>query len=144
VVYGTGEYDLTKKKVGTRYVLTSVRTLVDPGNPDDREQVHALQDAIAVKQPGGPGRFDVPNWDPVSQKNVRDLLKALGESLPDWNGAAGPRRTHRSRNRTVRARLSGRDRRTLAIPRGTGVAHSRSLARDQVTRLLNHLALDVR
>ena len=42
-----------------------------------------LQDAIVVKQPVGPGRFDVPNWNPVSQKKVRDLLKALGESLPD-------------------------------------------------------------
>ncbi len=48
MVYGNGEYDLTKKEVGTRYVRTSVRTLVDPGNPDDLEQVHALQDAIAV------------------------------------------------------------------------------------------------
>jgi hypothetical protein len=89
VVSGDGDYTLTRNDVGTRYVFTSVRTLVDPRNPDDLKQVHALQESIAVKQPGGPGRFDVATWDPVSQKKVRDLLKALGESLPDWNGAAG-------------------------------------------------------
>ena len=44
-----------------------------------------------MKQPGGPGRFDVPEWDPASQKKIRDLLKALRERLPDWNGAAGPK-----------------------------------------------------
>jgi hypothetical protein len=91
VVYGGGGYMFSKEQIGTRYVLTSVRTLLDPANPDDLKQVHALQDAIRVHQPGGPGRFEVPNWDPVSQKKVRDLLKALGQSLPDWNGAAGPR-----------------------------------------------------
>ena len=72
-------------------MFTSVRTLIDPSNADDLKQVHALQDAIVVQQPGGPGRFDVPNWDPASQKKIRDLLKALGESLPNWNGAAGPK-----------------------------------------------------
>ena len=91
VVYGAGHLYLTKEQIGTRYVFTSVRTLVDPANPEDLKQVHALQDAIKVKQPGGPGRFEVPNWDPASQKKVRDVLKAFGESLPDWNGAAGPK-----------------------------------------------------
>lgn len=91
VFYGAGDYTLTRKDVGTRYVFTSVRTLVDPDNPDDLKQVHALQDAIGVRQSGGPGRFEIPNWDLVSQKKIRDLLKALGESLPDWNGAAGPK-----------------------------------------------------
>jgi hypothetical protein len=27
------------------------------------KQVHALQDAITVTQPGGPGQFEVPDWD---------------------------------------------------------------------------------
>ena len=91
VFYGAGDYTISKEQIGTRYVFTSVRTLIDPADPEDLKQVHALQDAIKVTQPGGPGRFDVPNWDQASHKKVRDLLKALGESLPDWNGAAGPR-----------------------------------------------------
>ena len=39
------------------------------------KKVHALQDAIKVEQPGGPGRFEVPNWDQASQKTVRDALR---------------------------------------------------------------------
>ena len=50
VIYGAGNYILTKEKVGTRYVAVAIRTLVDPGNPEDMEQVHALQDAIKVSQ----------------------------------------------------------------------------------------------
>ena len=91
VFYGAGDYTLNKHQVGTRYVLTSIRTLFDPNDPGDVKQINALQDAIEVTQPGGPGRFDVPNWDQASHKKVRNLLKTLGESLPDWNGAAGPR-----------------------------------------------------
>ena len=78
VVYGAGDYTLTKAKVGTRYVFTAVRTLVNPADPDDVKQVHALQDAIKVEQPGGPGEFEAPNWDSINQKKVRDALKALG------------------------------------------------------------------
>jgi hypothetical protein len=91
VFYGAGDYTISKDKIGTRYVFTSVRTLVNPVDPEDLKQVHALQDAIKVSQPGGPGSFEVPNWDQASQANVRDQLKALGESFPDWNGAAGPK-----------------------------------------------------
>ncbi len=91
VVYGAGKYTFTKDQIGTRYVFTSVRTLIDPNDAEDLKKVHALQDAIKVDQPGGPGKFEVPNWDLDSQKKVRDLLKLLGESLPDWNHASGPK-----------------------------------------------------
>ena len=50
VVYGKGSYTLTKEKVGTRYAAVAIRTLVDPVDPKDIEQVHALQDAIKVEQ----------------------------------------------------------------------------------------------
>jgi hypothetical protein len=76
VFYGAGNYTLTKENVGTRYVVTAVRTLVDPSDPQDLKQVHALQDAIKVSQKE-PGKFEVPNWDPVSQKKVRDALLVL-------------------------------------------------------------------
>ena len=36
-----------------------------------------MQDAIKVEQPSGPGKFEVPKWDPVSQKKVRDALIVL-------------------------------------------------------------------
>ena len=68
--------------------MAAIRTLVDPNDPEDVTQVHALQDAIKVEQPGGPGKFEVPNWDAASQKKVRDALVVLGETLPDWRRAA--------------------------------------------------------
>jgi hypothetical protein len=91
VVYRPGSYTFSREKIGTRYALIAIRLLVDPANPRDVEQVHALQDGIKAEQPGGPGRFEVPNWDPVSQKKVRDALVMLGETIPDWKHAAGRR-----------------------------------------------------
>jgi hypothetical protein len=43
------------------------------------KKVHALQDAIKVSQTS-PGKFEVPNWDSVSQKKVRDALLVLGST----------------------------------------------------------------
>jgi hypothetical protein len=91
VVYGAGTYIFTREKIGTRYVSLGVRILVDPANPDDIKEVHALQDAIKVTQPGGPGRFEVPNWDPASHQKVRDALLALAETLPDTKRTFGAR-----------------------------------------------------
>jgi len=83
VHYGGGNYTLDRKEVGTRYVVVAVRTLVDPSDPADVRRVHALQDAMKITQPGGPGIFAVPNWDPVSQKKVREALLVLASTLPD-------------------------------------------------------------
>ncbi len=91
VVYGGGSYAMAKEKIGTRYGFAAVRILVDPNDPKDIDLVHALQDAIKVEQPGGPGKFEVPNWDPASLKQVEDALVLLGATLPDWLDAAGPK-----------------------------------------------------
>ena len=88
LVYGAGSYTFDKTKVGTRYALFAIRTLVDPADPKDVEQVHALQDAITVEQQGS-GSFEVPNWDGASQKKMRDALLALGSTLPDFRKAFG-------------------------------------------------------
>ena len=89
VVYGKGSHSLVRNKIGTRYALAGVRILVNPDDPKDLAAVKALQDAVTVAQLGGPGRFDVPNWDEASHKKVRDALVALGETIPDWRRAAG-------------------------------------------------------
>ena len=88
VVYGAGSYTLDKEKVGTRYVMAGIRTLVDPANPDDVKKVHELQDAIKVEQASA-GKFEIPEWDPVSQKKVRDALLILATTMPDFKGAFG-------------------------------------------------------
>ncbi len=91
VVYGPGRFTLTKEGVGTRYVLAVVRIFVDADDPKDVAAVRALQDAIKIDQPGGPGVFRVPNWDASSQVDVRTGLMALAETLPDAKGMFGPR-----------------------------------------------------
>jgi hypothetical protein len=82
VIYDAGSYTFTREQIGTRYVLLGVRILVDPASPDDMKRVHNLQDAIKVSQQS-PGSFEVPNWDPASQKKVRDALLVLAATLPD-------------------------------------------------------------
>ena len=90
VVYGAGSYTLMREKIGTRYVLVAIRTLVDPRDPNDFARVHVLQDAITVKQKS-PGLFVVPDWDPVSRKKVHDALLVLAETIPDSHHMFGPR-----------------------------------------------------
>ncbi|MBR1128135.1 DUF1254 domain-containing protein [Bradyrhizobium iriomotense] len=88
VEHGAGTYTYGREKVGTRYVLVALRTLVDPQDPKDVERVHALQDATTVSQKAA-GKFEVPAWDPASQKKVRDALLVLGASLHDFKRAFG-------------------------------------------------------
>jgi hypothetical protein len=45
--------------------------------------------AMPVGQAGA-GSFDVPDWDPVSQRQVRDALVALFATLPDSKGSSAP------------------------------------------------------
>ncbi|MET4390197.1 hypothetical protein ABIB73_005979 [Bradyrhizobium sp. F1.4.3] len=88
VFYGGGSHILTKEKIGTRYVVFAIRTLVNPADPKDVEQVHALQDAIQVNQKSI-GRFETPKWDAANQKKVRDALLVLSSTIPDFKRAFG-------------------------------------------------------
>jgi hypothetical protein len=88
-IYEPGPHTLTKDGIGTRYVLTAVRTLVDPADPADVAKARALQDAIKVAQPGGPGTFQVPKWEPVSQKKIRDALLVLATTVTNTSKAFG-------------------------------------------------------
>jgi hypothetical protein len=82
VYYGAGSHTLTKQGIGTRYGIVVVRMLLDPANPQDAQQVHALQDAVTVSQQS-PGRFEITNWDEASLKKVRAALLQLGETVSD-------------------------------------------------------------
>lgn len=88
VLYGKGTYTLSKEKIGTRYVIAAIRTLVDPNSPADLTEVHKLQDAIQVSQTS-PGTFEIPAWDKASQDNVRSALLTLAEGLHGWKNAFG-------------------------------------------------------
>jgi hypothetical protein len=79
---------LTKADVGTRYVAALVRTLVDPADEADLDEVHRLQDAIAVSQ-AAVGTADLPPWDQKSLSTVRDALKVLASGLSNFEHAFG-------------------------------------------------------
>lgn len=87
--HGAGTYRIDRAAVGTRYALVGLRIFVDPTREGDLAAVHQLQDGVTVDQPGGPGRFEKPDWDADSQARVRRALLALGETLPNLDQAFG-------------------------------------------------------
>ncbi len=89
VAYAPAEVTFSRDSVDTRYAIAAVRTLVNPGDAADLAAVHALQDAIAVSQDDAPGLFEIPQWDPVSQKTVRDALVTLSTTLTDTKAMFG-------------------------------------------------------
>jgi len=88
-IYDAGSHAFAREEIGTRYVLLALRVLADPKDPEDLTKAHALQDAVTVSQPGGPGKFEVPNWDPASQKKIRDALLVLASTVKDTSRAFG-------------------------------------------------------
>ena len=90
VAYGTQPVTLTQESVGTRYAFVAVRTLVDPNDPKDLDEVHRLQDAIKVSQ-NETGRLDLPNWDEGSLTDVRNALLVLAKYQTSFRGAFGAR-----------------------------------------------------
>ncbi|MGV0626012.1 DUF1254 domain-containing protein [Mycolicibacter minnesotensis] len=86
--YSGGTHTLDQQRAGTRYVAVIVRTLADPNDPADLAAAHKLQDAISVSQ-DDTGSFEVPRWDPVSQKKVTDALLELAQTVPDTRGMFG-------------------------------------------------------
>jgi hypothetical protein len=90
VFYGAGAHTLSKKQIATRYVMVGIRTSINPADPKDLEKVHALQDAIKVRQ-ASLGSFEVPKWDQTSQNKVREALLDLAATLPDTKHMFGPR-----------------------------------------------------
>ena len=88
VIYSAGTHMFTRDAIGTRYVMMAVRILVDPNDPADVDDVRKLQDATTARQ-DAVGNFEVPEWDPVSQKAVRRALLALASTLPDTKRAFG-------------------------------------------------------
>jgi len=83
VTYTGGRYDFSESTNGSRYMLVALRILVNANEPGDVQAGRDLQDAVKVQQPGGPGTFEIPDWDPVTHKRVRDALLVLAATIPD-------------------------------------------------------------
>jgi hypothetical protein len=72
VYYGAGRYMVTREELNTRYGSLAIRILVNPEDPEDMKQVHALQDAIKVEQKRS-GNFEVPNFDRSARRRSATL-----------------------------------------------------------------------
>jgi hypothetical protein len=88
IVYDAGTCTYDRQRVGTRYVLLALRTLIDPGDPEDIRQAHALQAATQLSQTAF-GKFEIPPWSTDDQKKVREALLVLASGMPDFKGAFG-------------------------------------------------------
>lgn len=88
IAYAPGTKTYSKEQIGTRYMIVTVRTLVDPASEADVSEVHALQDKIKTEQ-ASKGELVLPNWDSVSQGKIRDALKVLGSTLTGSDGMFG-------------------------------------------------------
>jgi hypothetical protein len=60
-------------------VLFLVRTFADPNDPADLKAVHAAQDSLLIQQ-AKPGNWEMPAWDPVSLKKIRESLLMVSEA----------------------------------------------------------------
>ncbi len=90
VAYGTKPVTLTQESVGSRYVFVAIRTLVDPNDRKDLDEVHKLQNAITVSQRDS-GALDLPNWDEDDLTDIRNGLLTLAKHQTSYHGAFGAR-----------------------------------------------------
>lgn len=88
VEHASGEFTLTRKNVGSRYVIILFRTFIDANDPTDIKAANALQNKIKVRQKS-PGTFEIPDWDEASLKNVRNAIVALAATRTDSTGMFG-------------------------------------------------------
>jgi hypothetical protein len=87
-LYGPKTGTLTAEKVGTRYVLLTIRTFADPNDEEDVKEAHRLQDAVEVKQINI-GKFEVPNWKKGEVEQMRDTINVVASTVADTSKMFG-------------------------------------------------------
>lgn len=88
VEHGAGSFTLTKKKIGTRYVIAGIRTFMNANDPKDIKAANELQDKIAIEQ-AKVGSFEIPDWDEASLGKVRQAINILASTKTDASGMFG-------------------------------------------------------
>jgi len=88
VLSGAGTYQLELDEHGTPFVSLSIRTFVDPDDPDDIAEVNALQDAVTLHARSD-GPYSHPDYDPATLDLTRGPLLKLAEGVTDTDGVFG-------------------------------------------------------
>jgi hypothetical protein len=81
-LYGPKTGTLTEEKVGTRYVLLTIRTFADPNDEEDMKEAHRLQEAVVVKQ-ADLGKFEVPDWKKDEVEQMRETINVVASTVKD-------------------------------------------------------------
>ena len=81
-LYGPKKGTLTEDKVGTRYVLLTVRTFADPNDEKDMKAAYRLQDAVRVEQ-ADIGKFEVPDWKKDEVEKMRETINVVASTVTD-------------------------------------------------------------
>ncbi len=88
IYHDAGKYTLTQKEFDTPYVVLIARILADPGDEQDMQIAHAIQDNLKLKS-NNDASYNHPKFDQASLKNVGDKLLGLAGGLPDANRCFG-------------------------------------------------------
>jgi len=86
--YGPKTVTLTHDNVGTRYVILTVRTFMNPNDENDLKQAHQLQDAVSVEQ-ADLGKFEVPNWKTEEVEQMRETINVVASTVTDTSRMFG-------------------------------------------------------
>ena len=81
-LYGPKTGTLTEEKVGTRYVLLTIRTFADPNDEEDMKEAYRLQEAVVVEQ-ADLGKFEVPDWKKDEVEQMRETINVVASTVKD-------------------------------------------------------------
>ncbi len=81
-LYGPKTGTLTEEKVGTRYVLLTIRTFADPNDEEDMKEAYRLQEAVVVEQ-ADLGKFEVPDWKKDEVEQMRETINVVACTVKD-------------------------------------------------------------
>lgn len=88
ITYEPGVYTLTEESIGSRYVYAIFRIFGNPNDPEDLEEVKALQSQIGWEQVD-PGVLELPTYDQETLNGLHAAIKPLGPYIPDSTRALG-------------------------------------------------------
>ncbi|MDH3960546.1 MAG: DUF1214 domain-containing protein [Desulfuromonadales bacterium] len=87
-LYGPKTGTLTEEKVGTRYVLLTIRTFADPNDEEGMKEAYRLQEAVVVEQ-ADLGKFEVPDWKKDEVEKMRETINVVASTVTDTSKMFG-------------------------------------------------------
>jgi hypothetical protein len=88
VIGEPGTYELTMDEYDTPFVMVTIRTLIDPGDPADVAEVNALQDAIVIESVSNEP-YTHPEYDEETRIAIVNAFQPLIEAIPDSSRSFG-------------------------------------------------------